>query len=217
MHFVTKFLICCAVAGVAGLSVSVHTANNTESVEVVNETRSAVIIESEPSSEVPEEFVPMPTSSNTVNEVVEPISDVAAGRPAVSTVDEEPSEAEEALAYTEDELYLLSHLIYGEAGSDCISDEHQQLVGAVAMNRVADDRFPDTLYEVIYAKGQYACVKDGNFDLEPSERAIQNAIAVLNGEVECPADLVFQAEFEQGYAVWKTFDTPYSRTYFCLG
>lgn len=122
----------------------------------------------------------------------------------------------ESAHYTEEELDMLSRIIFAEAGSDCISDEHQQLVGAVVLNRIADPRFPDTMKEVIWAKGQYACTQNGTYWLEPSERAIENARKVLSGEVITPNNLVFQAEFVQG-EVYKTFETPYSTTYFCLG
>lgn len=122
----------------------------------------------------------------------------------------------ESIPYTEEELDMLSRVIFAEAGSDCISDEHQQLVGAVVLNRIADPRFPDTMKEVIWAKGQYACIQNGTYWLEPSERAIENARKVLSGEVTTPNNLVFQAEFIQG-EVYKTFKTPYSTTYFCLG
>ncbi|MEI3182582.1 MAG: cell wall hydrolase [Lachnospiraceae bacterium] len=32
------------------------------------------------------------------------------------------------------------------------------------------DKFPDTIEDVVYQKGQYACVKDGNYFREPTER-----------------------------------------------
>lgn len=127
------------------------------------------------------------------------------------------SKLESNTTYTEEELDMLSRVIHGEAGSDCISDEHQQLVGAVVMNRIKDPRFPNTMEEVIMAEGQYDCVKRGTYYEQPSERTIENAKKVLNGEVVVPPDLVFQANFKQGYEVYKIFDTPYSRTYFCLG
>ena len=119
--------------------------------------------------------------------------------------------------YTEKELDMLSRIIYAEAGSDCITDEHQQLVGMVVINRINDPRFPDTMEEVIMAKGQYDCVRNGSYYKKPSERAIENAKKVLCGEVDAPPNMVYQAEFPQGYEIYKTFDTPWSTTYFCLG
>lgn len=127
-----------------------------------------------------------------------------------------PSEqAEKEPPYSEEDLYYLSHVIYAEAGSDCCTDEHQKLVGMVVLNRVADPRFPNTIKEVVLQPGQYACVSNGSFYLEPSERAVQNAIAVFSGEVDCPANVIFQAEFPQGDGIYRICESSYSTTYFC--
>lgn len=129
-------------------------------------------------------------------------------RSSTMSVKEEPQ-------YTKDELYLLSHLIQGEAGSDFITDEHQQLVGQVVVNRVKSDKYPDTLKEVIYQKGQYQCTTNGQFDKNPSKRAIKNAKLVLEGKVDCPENVIYQAEFKQGSGVYKKIETIISTTFFC--
>lgn len=103
----------------------------------------------------------------------------------------------EKLEY-EKELYLLSHLINAEAGSDWCSDDLMRYVGSVALNRVQHEAFPGTLEEVIYQPGQYACTWDGNFDKEPCDRAIRIAKELLEGGSVLPVDVVFQAEFPQG-------------------
>lgn len=120
--------------------------------------------------------------------------------------------------WSDEELELLAKLIYCEAGSDEISDEHQQLVAQVVINRVNDDRFPNTISEVIYQKGQYACVGNTRWGSEEvPERCYNNALKALNGEVQAPGDLIFQANFEQGTEIYKIFKTSYSITYFCKG
>lgn len=103
-----------------------------------------------------------------------------------------------AQSYSDNDLYLMSHLINGEAGSNWCSDEEQRAVGSVVLNRVRDGRFPNTLQGVIYQSGQYACTWDGNFDKEPSARAIENARYVLANGSTLPAGVVFQAGFVQG-------------------
>jgi spore germination cell wall hydrolase CwlJ-like protein len=118
-----------------------------------------------------------------------------------------------------EELRLLCNLIYFEARG--CGDRHQQLVAAVALNRVADPRFPDTLFGVLTQPGQYG---DGSYawqspEITPEIRA--NAEAALAGTVECPADVVFQAEFIQGSGIYEisAVDTGWwrSTTYFCRG
>lgn len=126
--------------------------------------------------------------------------------------------SEDSQWWSDEELELLARLIYCEAGSDEISDEHQQLVAQVVINRVNDDRFPNTISEVIYQKGQYACVGNTRWNSEEvPERCYNNALKVLNGEVQAPDNLIFQANFEQGTEIYKIFKTSYSITYFCKG
>lgn len=116
---------------------------------------------------------------------------------------------EPAKAYTENDLYVLSHVILAEAGN--YSEELQIGVGSVVLNRVADERFPDTIEEVVFQKGQYACTWDGNYYKEPSEEAIAVATYLLENGSQYPEYVIFQAEFTQGDRVYKQV----GNTYFC--
>lgn len=104
----------------------------------------------------------------------------------------------EPLKYTEYDLYLLSHLIMGEAGSDTCSDLNQRYVASVAINRLNSGRYGDTLEDVIFAPGQYACTWDGNFDREPTQRCIDNAIYILENGSILPDKYIYQSGFPQG-------------------
>lgn len=122
------------------------------------------------------------------------------------------------LSYTDEDLYCLANLIYYEARG--CSDRHQQLVAQVCINRSKDSRFPDTIKECIEQPGQYAAwYTTANPPLE--QRFIDNARAALEGEVDCPSNVIFQAEFKQGTGVFEIseVDTGYwsSTTYFCYG
>lgn len=115
----------------------------------------------------------------------------------------------------ENDLYLLSHLIAGEA-NDC-STLMKQYVGSVVLNRVADPRFPDTLEEVINQPGQYSCTWDGNFGKEPNEDTLEVAKELLeSGSILDPC-VIFQAEFVQGQGVYDSIYDPTMNTtmYFC--
>lgn len=117
-------------------------------------------------------------------------------------------------AYSEDDLYRMSHLIYGEAGN--CSREMMEAVGSVVLNRVSDDRFPDTLADVIFQPGQYACTWDGNYDLTPSEEAVEVARFLLEEGSQLDSSVVWQAEFVQGEGIYKTVTSPWgSIMYFC--
>lgn len=130
-----------------------------------------------------------------------------------STIDvvEEEVSIETAYEYTQEDLDLLAHVIYAEAGSDYCTDEMRYGVGSVVLNRVEDECFPDTLYNVIYQKGQYQCTWDGNIDKTPDERSYRIAQDLLNNGSIFPSDVVYQAEFKQGSGVYSKIQN----IYFC--
>ncbi|MBQ3380124.1 MAG: cell wall hydrolase [Clostridia bacterium] len=122
---------------------------------------------------------------------------------------------QQAQSEIEKELDMLARVVYFEAGSSWISDRHQQLVACVLLNRCADSRFPDTISENIYRKGQYACagrLYSVSEEKIPS-RCYDNAKAAAYGNVECPSDVIFQAQFRQGRGVYERD----GNTYFCYG
>lgn len=61
-----------------------------------------------------------------------------------------------------DMVQLLARLINGEARGETY--QGQVAVGAVIMNRVKSPKFPNTISAVIYQKGQFSCVTDGQFN-----------------------------------------------------
>lgn len=121
----------------------------------------------------------------------------------------------QAQSEIDSQLDLLTRVVWFEAGSNWISDRQQQLVGAVVCNRVADSRFPGTLSGVVYQPGQYSC-SGRLYSISASNipaRVKANARAAAYGQVECPANVVFQAAFRQGKGV---YERGYN-TYFCYG
>lgn len=81
-------------------------------------------------------------------------------------------------AYAND-LYLLSRIISAEArGEPYIG---QVAVGAVVLNRVKHPSFPNTIAGVIYQKGAFSALDDGQFDQPISEESRRAAQDVLNG------------------------------------
>lgn len=113
-------------------------------------------------------------------------------------------------SYSNDDLYILSHVIEGEAGSDSNTDEEQLLVANVVLNRVKSGRFPSSIKEVVFAPGQYACVDDGNYYRQPNIRIINNAKRILSGERVCPENVLYQSNSVQGNIYKKI-----GNTYFC--
>lgn len=65
-------------------------------------------------------------------------------------------------ATDEDTMMLLAALIHCEARGE--SYEGQVAVGAVVMNRVRSSAYPNTIYSVIYASGQFTPAQNGTLD-----------------------------------------------------
>ena len=76
-------------------------------------------------------------------------------------------------------LNLLARLIYGEARGESYTG--QVAVGAVVLNRVKSSSFPNTISGVIYQKGAFDAVADGQINLTPNSTAIKAAQDALNG------------------------------------
>jgi N-acetylmuramoyl-L-alanine amidase len=76
---------------------------------------------------------------------------------------------------------LLAKIIQVEVGYE--SYEAQLAVGSVIMNRVNDKRFPNTIHDVIYQRGQFPPAHNGLLaKSKPNESVLRAAKAVLNGE-----------------------------------
>ncbi|MCD7749942.1 MAG: cell wall hydrolase [Oscillospiraceae bacterium] len=81
--------------------------------------------------------------------------------------------------YSETDVYWLSRVIYAEAGGQSL--EAQAAIGSVIMNRVADEAFPDTVYEVVFAKNQFDVVINGMVYMTPDDTSAIAAKLALEG------------------------------------
>lgn len=116
-----------------------------------------------------------------------------------------------------DDLYLLARVIYSEAGSDWLSEEFRLCVGEVVLNRVASPEFPDTIYDVVYQKGQYSGVNTLKFStLKPSRDCVDAALKLLQGERLMVPSVIYQSDYIQGELFSMYSDRRLGNTYFCL-
>ena len=86
------------------------------------------------------------------------------------------------IEYSEDDLYWLSRIIYAEAGTEPF--EGMIAVGSVVMNRVASDKYPNTVYGVIFDRKfgvQFTPAATGTVYRTPSKEAITAAKLCLCG------------------------------------
>ena len=136
----------------------------------------------------------------------------------------EDSEAIRALgaawAAEQEALDIIAKTIQHEADPAWCEWEHSVAVGAVVVNRVRSEYFPNTVKEVVAAPGQY--LKSYTYGFEKTSRlAYEAAKAALDGDHDVPADAYWQDNKVQGRYIWKAFtvDTGYFRstTYICCG
>ena len=80
---------------------------------------------------------------------------------------------------TTNDVYLLARVIYGEARGEPYKG--QVAIGAVVLNRVRSAQFPNTIAGVIYQRGAFDAVSDGQINLAPNENAVKAARDALNG------------------------------------
>ncbi len=82
-------------------------------------------------------------------------------------------------SYSSNDYNLLARLISAEARGEPYSG--QVAVGAVVLNRVKHPSFPDSVSGVIYQKGAFTCLTDGQFNKPVSDSAYSAARDALNG------------------------------------
>ena len=98
--------------------------------------------------------------------------------PAVKTSSKEQRKA--VINLTNEEILLLSKLVTSEARGE--SYEGQVAVAAVVINRVKDNRFPNSIEDVIYQKNAFSVVKDGSINMDPTDEAYRAAQDALYGD-----------------------------------
>ena len=98
--------------------------------------------------------------------------------PAVKTSSKEQRKA--VINLSNEEILLLSKLVTSEARGE--SYEGQVAVAAVVINRVKDNRFPNSIEDVIYQKNAFSVVKDGSINMDPTDEAYRAAQDALYGE-----------------------------------
>lgn len=76
-------------------------------------------------------------------------------------------------------LDLLARCVYAEARGEPYTG--QVAIAAVVLNRVRSSSFPNTVSGVIYQKGAFTCVSDGQINLTPNQTAYNAAKDALNG------------------------------------
>lgn len=109
-----------------------------------------------------------------------------------------------ANGYTEKDVNLLAEVIYWENWFTDAEKETARWTGAVVMNRVKSNQFPNTIEDVLYQKNpiQYSTTKYF-FTKELPNDCYEMARQILAyGTPDVPENVLYQATFKQG-KVWK--------------
>lgn len=121
--------------------------------------------------------------------------------------------------YTSEDVELLARLMYAEEGifiyrlPENEAKYVNQLAGSVVLHRKnMNYRGAETIEEVIYDKGQYACVENGSIYQEVPDIVYKWAEELLKEGPLGPENMIYQAEFEQGSEVFDHI----GNQYFCM-
>ena len=98
-----------------------------------------------------------------------------------------------AKSVTEEEIYLLGSVIRAEAGNHSFTG--QKAVAEVVLNRVMSPKFPNTITEVIYQKGQFSTARYLS-NYPPTDEQYEVIEAVLKeSNPTLPEDVMFFATY----------------------
>ena len=103
-----------------------------------------------------------------------------------------------ARTYNEEDLYWLSRIIYAEAGNQPFAG--RVAVGTVILNRVANETFPNTIQEVIFAPKQFSPVSNGMIYRDPDFDSTVAAMLCLDGVKEAGDSLYFNTSRRNSWA-----------------
>ena len=111
--------------------------------------------------------------------------------------------------YTREDVELLAQVIYWENWHTDGEHLAAYYTGAVVMNRVHSDEWPDTIKGVLYQKGQYSTTKYFYTKEIPAE-AYEMAERILrDGTDDVPENVIFQSMRPLGSGTWKKVNTDY--------
>lgn len=91
--------------------------------------------------------------------------------------------------YDEESLYWLSRAIFSESGNQPMNG--RIAVGTVILNRVANEAFPNTVKEVVFAPNQFSPVAIGTIYRDPDEDSVVAAKLCFDGAREAGESLYF--------------------------
>lgn len=125
--------------------------------------------------------------SNEITELEQPVVVVAEVTPEEPDV---PDGRYDSIALTDDEYDLLALCVYHEARGE--SFEGQRAVAEVVLNRVLNAKFPNSVTEVLYQKGQFSTASMLNLNTARDHDSLSAAYDAVDYVLE-ETDYVFDS------------------------
>lgn len=116
--------------------------------------------------------------------------------------------AEPKPAYTQEDINLLAEVIYWENWHTDSKHLAAYYTGAVVMNRVHSQDWPNSIESVLYQKGQYSTTKYFFTEELPAEVYEMAERILRDGTDDVPEGVIFQSMRPLG-KVWKKVNTDY--------
>ncbi len=111
--------------------------------------------------------------------------------------------------YDTEDLYWLSRIISAESRGESLLGKIA--VGNVVLNRVKHPQFPNTVYDVIYQKGQFTPASSGTLHQPPTEESLLAAKLCLEGATVAD-DALFFCNPAIAVSTWIQRNRPYLMT-----
>lgn len=105
-----------------------------------------------------------------------------------------------SMDFDANDAYLLEKIAMAEAESE--DTEGKALVMLVVLNRVWDERFPDTIQSVINEKGAFTPVSNGRFDSVEPDADCQRALEMITTDHWDESDGALYFERTEGQSTW---------------
>ena len=100
---------------------------------------------------------------------------------------------------SKEDMRLFAKLLWLECRSE--SYDGQQAVAEVILNRLASEKFPNTVRGIIYAEGQFPCTDDIP-EATPTQTQYEAIEKALNGPYILPMEVTFYAKFKVNKNLW---------------
>lgn len=107
------------------------------------------------------------------------VADGIAGKKTLAKMGISSSSSSSSSGTSSSQVNLLARLISAEARGEPYVG--QVAVGAVVLNRIDHPSFPDSMSGVIYQKGAFSCLDDGQWNKPVADSAYKAARDALNG------------------------------------